>query len=354
MVLRTGYISIPNAHLAHARGQPQQTFPARSETVGTYPEQDHLFEDDESLRQREVAQRLRRVSGSDGAAAQRTIAVVQQYSTPQRGVEALAMTTLKALKRRCMSDRGVDLVELDGELKKQNFTVEIKETKHNDGTRPISKGCLEQLRHTYIMCTGYCGKNLQHEVIIEPEFRSHFSIGQEEENPVYKTVLDAIPDEFVGSYSRLQTVVEAMSNAMTYAFRTQGMPPPPWRKLRSTMSKWKSPESSPASSPRAVASCPTRRSTGFSVSPIGAGALHDGQQALWTPFAVAPMGDAPEARSCSAPAPATLGGAPVISALTRSIRERSKNQCAQSSGSLKRALSPEHSSAVASRVPRLS
>lgn len=81
-------------------------------------------------------------------------------------------------------------------------------------------------------------QHLSEPIIIEPEFRSHFHIGQEEGNPLYKKVLDEIPDEFVGTAARLHAIVETMSNAMTYAFRTQGMPPPPWRKLKSTLSKW--------------------------------------------------------------------------------------------------------------------
>lgn len=97
---------------------------------------------------------------------QRTTAFTQDFrgdlnieSTLSSGVWSVqAMIALKDVKGKCMSDRGVDLVKLDGELRMRNFTVEIKETKHNDGTRPISKGCLEQLRHKYIMCTGYCGK----------------------------------------------------------------------------------------------------------------------------------------------------------------------------------------------------
>lgn len=52
----------------------------------------------------------------------------------------------------------VGLRELGEKLQGRGFDLHVVETNHHLGTRPISKGCLEQLRHTYIACEGFHGQ----------------------------------------------------------------------------------------------------------------------------------------------------------------------------------------------------
>lgn len=73
---------------------------------GTCLEPESVFEDDESLNQKEIAQRTRRVSSSDDEAAQRTIALVQRYSKPQPGLEREVRFPRLRLHPERSGDRG--------------------------------------------------------------------------------------------------------------------------------------------------------------------------------------------------------------------------------------------------------
>lgn len=75
----------------------------------------------------------------------------------------VALWTMQALRsvrefKECNGHASVDLRLLENRLRQDGFEVHVVETNHNLGSRPISKGCLEQLRHTYIICEGYNGR----------------------------------------------------------------------------------------------------------------------------------------------------------------------------------------------------
>ena len=81
-----------------------------------------------------------------------------------------------------------------------------------------------------------CECHVQMPVIVEPNFREHFSIASA--TPAYRRLLAATPGEFVGSVSRLAALVELLSEGVRGAFAEQGLPLPPWRRAKSVMSKW--------------------------------------------------------------------------------------------------------------------
>ena len=88
-------------------------------------------------------------------------------------------------------------------------------------------------------CLRRCGALVQcaqMPVIVEPNFREHFSIASA--TPAYRRLLAAAPGEFVGSVSRLAAIVELLSEGVRAAFAEQGLPLPPWRRAKSVMSKW--------------------------------------------------------------------------------------------------------------------
>jgi uncharacterized protein (TIGR01615 family) len=73
-------------------------------------------------------------------------------------------------------------------------------------------------------------------MIVEAQFREHFAIAHS--TPGYAMLLAAAPTEFVGTKERLTGLVELLSAALASAFRDQGLPLPPWRRVRSVLSKW--------------------------------------------------------------------------------------------------------------------
>ena len=76
-------------------------------------------------------------------------------------------------------------------------------------------------------------------VVLEPNFRAQFAIGRP--TPAYEAVLGTVPEAFVGTLPRLTALVEAMCEQMAVAFGDTGMSVPPWRQVRSLMSKWQLP-----------------------------------------------------------------------------------------------------------------
>ena len=51
-------------------------------------------------------------------------------------------------------------------------------------------------------------------------------------------LLQAVPPCFVGPVHRLETVVKLLCQEMTIAFKSQGLPVPPWRTRQAMLSKW--------------------------------------------------------------------------------------------------------------------
>lgn len=109
--------------------------------------------------------------------------------------------------------------------------------------------CLRNLRHSFLILSpsahgGRSSLRPQHtsaaaaseEVIIDPTFRDNFVIAHP--SPRYSAALEALPPVFIGTLSTVQPLVELLCAEMALAFKEAGIVMPPWRSLRSMMTKW--------------------------------------------------------------------------------------------------------------------
>lgn len=203
------------------------------------------------------------------------------------------MAEVKAQRELCSSaDGSTDLAALAAALRAAGFdcrTRSISSAPPAAGTRgsPVERGCLEKLRHSYIVCEGRLGGGCsQVGCLVDPRFREQFHIAQS--TPAFDALLkvrqgrrlagcvvcvgmfrstwkpdkegatasacaahaarptharpcpsrQAVPIEFVGSQLRLRALVELLSVEMAEAFRSQCLPLPPWRRTEAMLSKW--------------------------------------------------------------------------------------------------------------------
>ena len=96
--------------------------------------------------------------------------------------------------------------------------------------------CLELLRHEFIICNGKLDGSLEHQCVIDPQFRDQFLLGKH--NVEYENLLRFVPLEFVGSALRLQTIVSVICAQMTKVYQELGISLPPWRRPRAVLGKW--------------------------------------------------------------------------------------------------------------------
>jgi len=80
--------------------------------------------------------------------------------------------------------------------------------------------------------------NLQR-IIVEADLRSHFVIANA--TPRYQRLLDELPSEFVGTFSRLLEIIDFMAVKLNSSFAARKMDTPPWRRAKSIASKWSMP-----------------------------------------------------------------------------------------------------------------
>ncbi|KAL0551124.1 hypothetical protein IC582_010206 [Cucumis melo] len=76
-------------------------------------------------------------------------------------------------------------------------------------------------------------------LVIDIDFRSEFEIARS--TGMYKTILQLIPNIFVGKTDRLGQIVSIVSEAARQSLKKKGMHFPPWRKAEYMRAKWLSP-----------------------------------------------------------------------------------------------------------------
>lgn len=110
--------------------------------------------------------------------------------------------------------------------------------------------CLHNLRHSFLILSPSAHLSARsslrpthtpaaaaaEEVIIDPTFRDNFVIAHP--SPRYSAALEALPPVFIGTLSTVQPLVELLCAEMALAFKEAGIVTPPWRSLRSMMTKW--------------------------------------------------------------------------------------------------------------------
>jgi len=91
--------------------------------------------------------------------------------------------------------------------------------------------CFHNLHHEFLVVTEH-----DQEIFIDCHFKDQFRIGHHTQQ--YQQVLRCLPEVFVGSAVRLAPLVELLCSEMGLAFKEQGATCPPWRQVRSMISKW--------------------------------------------------------------------------------------------------------------------
>jgi uncharacterized protein (TIGR01615 family) len=103
--------------------------------------------------------------------------------------------------------------------------------------------CLQNLRHSFLILSPSAHSSIRsrtphsaEEIVIDPTFKDNFIIAHPSVR--YAAVLDALPPVFIGTLSKVQPLVELLCAEMALAFKEAGIVMPPWRSLRSMMTKW--------------------------------------------------------------------------------------------------------------------
>nr|XP_009399868.1 PREDICTED: uncharacterized protein LOC103984152 isoform X2 [Musa acuminata subsp. malaccensis] len=89
--------------------------------------------------------------------------------------------------------------------------------------------------HEYIDVVVSDGGDSKH-LIIDIDFRSYFEIARAVES--YDAILSSLPVVFVGSFPRLQQILQVMVDAAKFSLKQNSMPLPPWRSLAYLQAKW--------------------------------------------------------------------------------------------------------------------
>lgn len=98
-------------------------------------------------------------------------------------------------------------------------------------------------------------------LVVDPEFSTQFALASP--SPRYALLVSLLPRAFVGSYARLQRLVEWVCCEMRASFQAAGSGLPPWRSLAHVLNKWRLEEGSgqaalsPAEAPPLPSSCPS-------------------------------------------------------------------------------------------------
>mmetsp|Transcript_10561 Transcript_10561/g.30077 ORF Transcript_10561/g.30077 Transcript_10561/m.30077 type:complete len:334 (-) Transcript_10561:15-1016(-) len=97
--------------------------------------------------------------------------------------------------------------------------------------------CLVNLRHRFMYVLQPSDDGTEEElIVVDPNFRDQFLISSC--TPRYQAVLNSLPLEFVGTKHQLVGTVALLCDEVQFAFVENRLRVPPWRQLRSVLSKW--------------------------------------------------------------------------------------------------------------------
>ena len=142
----------------------------------------------------------------------------------------------------CSQHGTVDLEKLQEMLQKLNFIVQlIAEPK--DSRRHSSESFVH-VRHSFLMCFGataggMCGDlpiTTTMPIIVDPCFKAQFDI----QNPsnTYSAMMESVPQVYTGTCDELRALVRIMCREMQQSFEETQCALPPWRTLKSMLSRW--------------------------------------------------------------------------------------------------------------------
>jgi len=144
-----------------------------------------------------------------------------------------------ALRNLVHSYVWIDPERLDEE---DEMTLQQQQHRMSDGTVGSATSSYSSQTTTMMMSSSSSlppnELNLQR-VIVEADLRSHFVIANA--TPQYQRLLDELPSEFVGTFSRLLEIIDFMAVKLNSSFVARQMDTPPWRRAKSIASKWSMP-----------------------------------------------------------------------------------------------------------------
>lgn len=73
-------------------------------------------------------------------------------------------------------------------------------------------------------------------VIVEPRLRDFFECARP--SPEYATLLEELPEVFVGRAAQLEVLVALVASALQASFVSSGLPLPPWRTKEALLAHW--------------------------------------------------------------------------------------------------------------------
>lgn len=94
-----------------------------------------------------------------------------------------------------------------------------------------TEGSFEALRHKFltVITNG-------EEFIVDPTFREQFRV--QDPTPRFEDMLESVPQVAVAPLSHVLEVVAHIASEMWMCFESKEIPLPPWRRMRSLLSKW--------------------------------------------------------------------------------------------------------------------
>lgn len=148
------------------------------------------------------------------------------------------MQTYMLVKGSCEEEGHLDLEKLMKSLQSMHFSVKLIGL--NKEHKP---GYYAHLTHPFILCFGKTEdgpRGLPYTCptpcILDPFFKAQFDVPHP--SATYATLMEAVPDMYLGSYSRLENLVHLLCQEMHKSFQSVQCALPPWRTLKSMLSRW--------------------------------------------------------------------------------------------------------------------
>lgn len=204
------------------------------------------------------------------AAPPRQISVVldrlRALSRPDSNFEARLMRDAQYYSASVLEEEGsMCAVVLASKLAQVGYRVSIR-TALGGGA---GLKAFAHLSHEFLVVAPPGGQlSLVPEIIVDPHFRDQFDIPQAA--PWYRQVVAAVPVMYAGNTTRLKAMVRLVCGEMGAAFSERGTVAPPWRSVKSLLSKWLPTKARDTSVSEALTSSPPSSRRGSGKSPAGA------------------------------------------------------------------------------------
>lgn len=172
-----------------------------------------------------------------------TITDIKRNLVMNKDFEKQLLQAFKVVRCSCEENGRLSLHRLLECLLNRNFAVILVE-KGNRVKQP-TQFCCCRVQHSFLLCFGKM-KDGDGDVsytstpfILDPHFKSQFDV--QHPSFAYSTVMESVPDVYIGSYQRLEELVRILCCQMQKSFEMAQCALPPWRTVKSMLSRWADP-----------------------------------------------------------------------------------------------------------------